>query len=630
MSGLMTKKTTFYSIGGLLVVAVLLVVVNFLFGVTLKSWKWDLTENHLYTLSDGTRNILKGLDEPVTLRLYFSEKILSGIPSIMNYGRRVRELLEEYESLSDGKIRLIVSDPEPFSEEEDQAVQYGLQGVPVDSAGGTAYFGLVGTNSTDDKEVIAFFQPEKEQSLEYDLSKLVHKLNNPKQRVVGLLSGLPMEEAAASPFMSGRGSQEWFILSQLKQSFTVRDVAGDAESIPGDIDVLLLVHPKQLSDKTLYAIDQFVLGGGRLMAFVDPFAEADVPASDPQNPMAAMSASRSSSLDKLFDAWGVRYSSLNVVGDRPHAMNVTVNERGRPRTVDYVAWLRFGPESFNKNDFVTADLKGVNVGTSGYVEKKEGADIEFTPLIETSSQAMRIDRNRFQFSPDPAGLLRSYQSGGKRLAIAARIRGKVKSAFPEGLTSAGKDAASALKESKDDINVIVVADTDMLTDRFWVNVQNFFGRRVAYPHASNDAFLINAIDNLSGSNDLISLRSRGKSARPFTKVLALKQAAEQRFRDKEQALQTRLNEAERKINELQQQKQGDNAMILSAEQRAEIDKFRAQQVTTRKELRAVKHELGKDIESLGSWLKFLNIALLPILLVLLAATMGIYRTRHAR
>ena len=625
------KTSKFISTSGLLIVAALLLAINLLAGQVFKSSRLDLTDNQLYTLSSGTKNILMKIDEPVTLRLFFSEKFFTGIPGVMTYGQRVRDLLEEYVSLSGGKLKLIIADPEPFSEIEDQAVQFGLQGVPVDSSGNQAYFGLAGTNATDDEEIISFFQPDKEESLEYDVTRLVYKLANPKQRVVGLLSTLPIEGSPQmSPFAApAAGGQAWYIVNQIKQSFEVKGLETTIEFIPSDIDVLMLVHPKGLSEKTLFAIDQFVLNGGRLMAFVDPFSEVDQPATDPQNPMAAMQAPRNSSLDPLLKAWGIELVQGKVVGDRQNAQRVQAQMGRRVQAVDYVAWLSLTPKNFSGSDFITRDLERVGMATAGYLKKVEGAETELNALIETSTEAMAMNSMQFQFGANPAGLLRQYTPGNEALMLAGRVTGKIKSAFPNGLE--GADAiGEVLSESKDEANIIIVADTDMLEDKHWVRVQNFFGNKIAMPLANNDVFILNAIENLSGSNDLISLRSRSKSARPFVKVQELKREAEKRFQDQEKELQNKLQQAERKLAELQRQQDGKSSIILSAAQKQEIATFRQEQLETRKALRNVQHELVKSIESLGTTLKVINIGLMPLIVIIFAIFVAMRRSSRLK
>jgi len=615
---------------GLVTAAALLIVINMAASLVFKSSRIDMTDNQLYTLSSGTENILGNLDESVTLRFFFSEKFFNNVPAVKNYGQRVRDLLDEYVSLSNGNLKLIVADPEPFSEIEDQAVQYGLQGVPIDNSGNQAYFGLVGTNSTDDEEVIAFIQPDKEESLEYDITRLVYKLANPKQRVIGLISGLPMEAAAANPFMQTQGGpQDWYILNQLRQSFELKNLETIIEDIPSDVDVLMLAHPKGLSEKTLFAIDQFVMRGGRLIAFVDPFSEADEPAQDPQNPMAAMQAPRNSDLSKLLSAWGVEVVDGKIAGDRLHAQRVQAQMGRRAQPVDYVAWLAMEKENFNANDFITRDLEKMNFATAGHIKKLDGFDVEVTPLIETSVEAMEIASSQFQFGANPMNLLRNYKAGGEKLVLAARVSGNIKSAFPGGLKD-GDTTKDGIKEAEQAANIILIADTDMLQDKFWVQVQNFFGNRIAMPLSNNDVFILNSIENLSGSNDLISLRSRSKSARPFEKIQELKRDAEKRFQDKEKELQDKLRETERKIAELQRKQDGNSSTILTAEQRREIAKFREEKVQTRKELRNVQHELIKSVESLGTTLKVINIGLMPLVIILLAIAIAAMRAKRLK
>lgn len=614
---------------GILIAVVALLAINILSNVIFKSARLDMTDNQLYTLSQGTKNIITSFDEPVTLRFYFSEKLATGVPALSNYGRRVREMLDEYVSESGGKVKLIVQDPEPFSDAEDQAVQYGLQGVPVDAAGSVAYFGLVGTNAMDNREVIPFFQMEKEASLEYDVTHLVYKLGNTKQSVVGVISSLPLQGSSINnPMMGMQGSDEWIIAQQMQQNFDVQYLDKNLDKIPANINVLVLVHPKALEDKTLFAIDQYVLNGGHALVFVDPLAEVDQPPHDPQNPMAAMSAPRNSDLKKLFDAWGIEMVPGQLAGDIESAVRVGMGGGQRQQSVEYVAWLELKDGRFDTNDFVTADLKEVIMASAGELKKKDSSKIEFTPLIQTSDKAMSIPVSRVQFRPDPMGLLDTYKSGNQKLTLAARLTGSVKSAFPNGAPEGASKPDTVLAESKAPMNVIVVADADMLHDRFWVNVQNFFGQRVAIPRANNGAFVINAIENLSGSNDLISLRSRANFSRPFEKVKEIQRDAEKQFREREKQLQAKLSAAEQKLQDLQRQKSGDQATILSPEQQQEIVKFRAESVKTRKELRNVQHELRKNIEALGTTLKIINIFVVPALVIILAIVLGVYRHKR--
>ncbi len=629
---------------GLLIAAILFGAANMLSSAVLSSARFDLTEHKLYTLSEGTKNIMKGLEEPVTIRLYLSKKLATGLPGIKTYADRVEDMLEEFEQVANGGMVLHVVDPEPFSEEEDRAVAYGLQGIPLEGGTKQFYFGMVGTNSTDGQEVIPFFQPEREEFLEYDLAKLVHKLANPKRQVVGLMTSLPMEGAPPNPMMpQAGGGAPWLIVDHIRQLFEVKTIERNASDIPDDVSVLMVVHPKSMSEKTLYAIDQFVLRGGRALVFVDPHAEADRGVATPNNPFGG-TGPKNSDLGKLFDAWGIELVKGKVVGDLPLAKKVQIQQQARMQVVDYPVWIGLEQAHMSKDDIVTAQIPNINLASAGVIQKKGEGGTELIPLLQSDEAAMQIEASRLAFMPDVAGLLKNYKPGGEKLTMGVRLRGAVKTAFPDGKPKASKDDETGaddapkaetkerehLGESQEPINVIVIADTDILQDRFWVQVQNFFGQRIGIPNAGNGNFVTNALDNLGGSNDLISVRSRTGFSRPFTLVKAIQQEAEQQYRQKEQALQDRLKATERKIQEMQSKKQDGNALILSSEQQREVAKFRQELVQVRKELRGVQHELVKNIDGLEGWVKFLNIGLVPILIGIAGVWMSTSRLRKRK
>jgi len=619
---------------GLLIGLALFLAINVLSNTTLKSLRLDLTENNLYTLSEGTKNILANLDEPVTLRFYLSEKLATQLPAINSYANRVKELLEEYQRYAGNNLNLEIIDPEPFSEQEDRAVGYGLQGVPLDNSNTTFYFGLVGTNALDTEEKISFFQPDRESFLEYDLSKLVYKLANPKQPVTGIMSSLPIQ-GNPSPFMQN-AEQPIMIVDQLRQLFEVRNIETTATSIESDVDVLMLVHPKALADSTLYAIDQFVLAGGRAMIFVDPYSETDTPPQNPQNPFANMNAPRNSDLAKLFEQWGVELLQGKVVADMNLAQRVQISKGSRAVVIEYPVYMDLNsPEFFSANDIVTGDLGNVNLATAGSLTHKDGASTEWTSLLMSSEQAMAMDSTKLGMFADPEAMVKDFKPE-QQFILAARVTGQVKTAFPDGKPAVEENTEQPaaptpeidvphITESKNSINVIVVADTDLLQDQFWVQVQNFLGQRIAIPLASNGDFVTNSIESLMGNNDLISVRSRGNFTRPFTKVEQIQKVAEQRFREKEQELQARLDQTEQKLVELQSKKQGSSALLLSSEQRQELERFREQKIQIRKELRDVQHQLRKDIEMLESQMKFFNIGLIPLFIALMGIGFAFYR-----
>jgi ABC-type uncharacterized transport system involved in gliding motility auxiliary subunit len=615
------QNKTIYSSGGLLLGAALSIAIIILVNAGLTSLRLDLTEGKLFTLSQGTVNIIQSLDEPVNLDFYFSRKTLIGYPGLMNYGTRVRDLLEEYAAKSGGKVVLTVIEPEPFSEEEDQAVASGLQGVSINTAGDRAYFGLVGTNSTDDESNIPFFQDSRESALEYDITKLVFNLANPKKRVVGVISSLPIFGQAAA----GQAPAPWAIIGVMREFFDVRDLGASPNELDGEVDVLMVIHPKDLKNETLFSIDQFMLAGGNALFFVDPLSEADRTQPDPQNPTALPDLD--SDIKIFLDGWGIEVVESKLAADITSAMRVQTRSPRGPQETLYLPWLRLGEDSLNSDDFTTNELKVIHMGTAGIIEQKDESSVEMSTLIHTSNESMKLERDLILFQQDPNIILDNFVSEDKQQTLAVRLSGKVNSAFPNGNPDTDSDSDSdSLKEG--DINVIVVADTDILADLFWVRSESFFGVTIPQPIANNGDFVVNTLENLSGNTDMISLRSRGEFSRPFEVVDDIRREAEDKFRDRERELQAKLTETEQRIGALQSEG-GQSELILSKEQNAEIEKFQTEQLKTRKELRAVQHELQKNIESLGTKLKFINIGLMPLLIMIAAITAGLYRTRRS-
>ncbi len=625
-------------------IALILVSVNVIAGRFLRL-RLDLTAEHLYTLSPGTSRTLAKIGEPITLRFYYSKKLGDTAPAYGVYARRVRELLDQYVAAAHGKIRLEVFDPQPFSPVEDQAVAFGLQGVPLNGSGEQVYFGLAGTNSTDDQQVIAFFSPQRERFLEYDLTKLVHNLAVPKKTVVGLISFLPLEGDTAA-IMEGRPSAPMAIVSQLQETDTVKPLADDITTIPADIDVLMLVHPQSLSDKTLFAIDQFVLRGGRALVFVDPYSE--LAAAHPNRPGEPGSAT-ASDLPRLFKSWGIEMPPGIVAADRRNAQSVNVPVPGRsPVTLDYVAWLDLRGNELDRRDMITADLNHVAIATAGIIEKLPKATTTIEPLITTSPDSMAIPVDRVTGMPDVAGLLADFKPSGKRFVLAARLTGIVDSAFPKGppqppaapagakagggqpgpAKPAASKAATWLTRSVEPINVVVVADTDLLDDSFWLQEENFFGRQVMVPTADNGDFVANAIDVLAGGGDLIGLRSRGTVARPFEVVDQIRREAEARYSAEEQGLQAKLKNTEAKLADLTGSSQTGAAAPLSPDQAKAIAQFRADMLQTRRQLREVQAALRSNIARLKAALEFVDIALVPILVALVAIVLAAVRIRR--
>lgn len=622
------------STAGLILAVILFLSFNIVSNDNLRSARVDLTEDNLYTLSEGSLNIIKSLNEQITLRLYYSEQAAQELPSIKSYAQRVQELLEEYQRASDGMIRLIVINPEPFSDNEQRAKQYGLQAVPIDGITDPLYLGLAGSNLLDGVESISFFQPEKEDVLEYDLTKLIYKLSSSERKSIGVISSLEVNGEEYDPLKgeapSLDGAKPWAFMSELRQLFNVSVLPLNINRIPSSLDVLMVVHPKEFEDSTLYAIDQYVLRGGKLITFVDPYSESDIPEKDPDNPMAAKVYSRSSNMPELFKIWGFERAAADVVADRKTAIKVDFGARTGNKPIDYVLWHGIPAEQLNSEQAITRNLKKIEVATAGYFKAVDGATTQFTPLVSSSDEAMLVDKRIVQFRNDPMALLTKYQPGTLSYPIAIRIDGIVKSAFPEGIKGDDdklKTMPGHLAESKQDIEVIAIADVDMLQDKFWVQLQDFYGEQIAFSTSNNIDFLINSVDEMSETNGLISVRSRSGFSRPFDRVLDLQRTAEKLYRTKERELQKILKETEQRIARMQIERSGSGEEILNSEQQKEIADLRTMKNKTQQQLREVQGNLRKDIDELDTKLKFFNIGLVPLLVALLAIFTGWLRIR---
>ena len=637
-----------YTIGGIVLAVAAFLAVNMFANQALTRFRLDLTEQRLFTLSEGTRNVIRAIDEPVTLRLYVSRTLASRLPSISGYVARVRDLLQEYEHAADGKIILTVIDPEPFSDEEDRAVAYGLGGLPLLDGESTFYFGLVGTNTLDDQEVIPRFTPDREEFLEYDLTKMIHTLGQAERPVIGLLTGLPLDGRNQQAMMMGRPPQPWLILERLEELFEVRQLSPlGLERVEDDVDVLMVVHPKGLSDTIRYAIDQFVLGGGHALVFVDPNAEADMAPTVPGLPPLP----GKSELEDLLAAWGLELDTARTVGDMQVGADVQAQMGDRVMTIRYPLWINVPSPLLNREDVVTADLGNLTFGTAGALKTIPDTGLTVSPLARTTpSGAGLVETEMAGPMADLERLVREFRPDGTSYVLAARIGGKAMTAFDggpppppesedEGAEAGSKSepgseraavaatlAANHLDEGE--INVIVVGDTDFLQDQFWVQRQNLFGQSIPIPISANGSFVINALDNLTGSGDLIGIRSRGRFLRPFILVNELRQDAELRFREKERELLQRLEETEARLSELRTG-EGDE-IVLTEDQRNAIVEFTKERFRIRRELRDVRHSLRKDIEALEASLKFINIGLVPIVIGIAGMLAGLHRMRRRR
>lgn len=573
-----------------------LVIVN---NQALDHYRIDLTENQVYSLSDGSKQVINDIQEPITLTLFFSDTATKGMTSLRNYANRVESLLQEYATVSEGKIVLNVIDPVPFSEAEDQAAQYGLTGAAIGQIGESVYFGLAGTNAVDDQQVIGFFDPQKESFLEYDISKLIYQLSDNAAVNVTLLTDLSMT-GQQNP-MTGQYQPAMVFYTQLEQLYSLTSIGSDATEVPVDTDVLIVAHPQGLSEALLQSIDQYAMQGGRLLVFVDPHYESDQ--------MAMMGGVGANSSEfPLLSSWGINFDANQVVLDAALGLEVRTPQGGVAR---HLGILGFDSASIDAEDVVTANLESINAASVGSLSVKEDSELSLLPLLQSSSNSQLLDTAQYTMTQDPQDFAKGFVSGDNAHTVAARFSGQAPSAYT------GADLNADWVTSTDNLNLIVVADADLLADRFWVQQSSFFGQTLFTPFANNGDMFTNAVENLSGSDALISVRSRGTFARPFERVEALEVVAEAKFREQEELLQQQLAETEAQLAQLQSQKDESGALVVTPEQQAAIDNFVDQRIEIRKALRDVRYQLDRDIDELGNVLKLLNIAVAPLALAIL-------------
>lgn len=611
----------------------------------------DLTQDRLYTLSPGTRQILSEIPEPIRLTLYYSARAATGSPSVQSHAQRVRDLLDEFVRRSNGKLRLEVIDPQPFTDEEDRANAAGLAAVPAPGGEDPIFLGLVGVNSIDGQEVLPFLDPNNERFLEYDLARMVASLSLTRRPVLGLISSLPVNGGFELVQGQPRPTGDWIVMREIKATHEVRQLDTTAQDIPADINVLMLVHPKGLSDRTLWAIDQFVLRGGKLIAFVDALAEMDIQGAT--NQVELFTKDRASNLSRLLNAWGVEVTRGQIVGDAELGQRVVVPGRGgQQEAVQFLPWMAFGADQVDRADPITANLSRLILASPGQiilapVDKDASRPVAtITPLVRTTGQAMLIPEEQLKFQPDPRRLLAQFEPAGTPFTVAARLSGKVRSAFPEGRPALPEGQQPAEPEKPVEsltesvpagISVVLVADVDLLADRFWVQEQRLGNVSLGLSKsADNGDFVINAVDNLSGSGTgLIGLRARGQFNRPFDRVEAIRREAQAKSAQKEQEVNDRIRSAQLRINELQRLR-GDagtddtGRVILSPEQQEELKKVRADLAQARTELRNIQRDSLRDIDRLGVTVKLVNTALLPAVVALGAVGLGLYRMGRRR
>ena len=655
----MNKKVLFSSFG--LAAIALILLLSVLVVSFLPSLRIDLTEDRLYSLSDGTRNILASLNQPVELMFFYSDSATEDVPQLRTYGNRVQELLREIVIASEGNLRLSVIDPEPFSEEEDLATQFGVRAVPVTQGGEGVYFGLVAAQDEEGvpealrvTETMPLIRPDQEEFLEYEFMKIITQVTNPERTIIGLITQLDID-GGFDP-MTGQGTQQWMIMDLIRQLYEVRRVDLTSDSIEEDIDILMIVHPEGLSDRFLYAVDQYVLQGGDALVFLDPNADSMVGRSPQGN---LIPAGMSSELPGLLEAWGIEFDNTKVLADNELALRVMMGQGQRP--MPHLGMLGVQGNFLAQDDVITSRLETINLSSAGAISQLDNTNTTFEPLIVSSSDSMLMDRSFVESVTDPTLLFDEFESEDRSFVIAARVSGLIETAFPDGQPTIAEteeesssdeeegdeeafepDALDNVDEVSEEIgaehisastepsNILVFADSDILSDRLWVQVTQFFGQRIPQPFANNGDLIINSMDNLSGGADLSSIRSRGRYSRPFTKVLTLQREADDRLRQEEGELLGRVAETEASLAELSMDEDGNPIGELTTEIQTEIDRFNAELIDTRRRLREVRFQLTEDIEQLGSNLKAANTALVPMLLTLFFLGRYYFRSRRSR
>lgn len=624
-------ETILYSSVGVVILLVIAIAVNLIFSRF--SARVDLTADRIYTLSEGTKSILSRLDTPVQIRLYFSQSAPDLDPSLRTYAQRVEDLLNEYRVASRGKIEIKKLDPKPDSDSEDSANLDGVEGQMMGLGGDKIYFGLA-ISCLDAKVALPVIAPQRERLLEYDISRAITQVVKPTKPTLGIMSGLPVFGAMDPMAMmrGGGGRQEpWIFINELKADFNVREIQATADKIDDDINLLVVVYPKAITDATQYAIDQFVLRGGKLVAFLDPMSVVDS-RSNPMNPLQAATGS-GASMDKLLKAWGLEFDMQKVVSDKRFATELQ-GPNGRPQANP--SFLSLNQLAMDTNDVATTQLGRLILPLSGHFTGTPAEGLKQTVLFHSSGESQLTDKMMAQF-----GASDEFKASGTEYKLAIRLNGKFKTAFPDGKPGAAKDAdkdkekdakadAGHLKESKEDGAVVLLGDADMLYDQFFAQVRDLFGQRVMMPFAANLTFLQNLLEQMAGDKDLIGIRSRATMTRPFTRVREMQAKAELSYESKIKQLEKDLSDAQQKINDLQRSKagQGESQALISDEQKQEILRFQKKRAEVNRDLKNVRKNLRRDVDSLETSAKWLNILAMPFAVSLAGVVIAVFKRKR--
>ena len=625
-------KKALLSVTGLMALFLILVLVNIV--ASYANVRWDATEDKSYSLSKGTRTILGSMTQPVTAKFFYSRSNPHIPAHIKLYARRVKDFLTEYERESKGMIKLEMIDPRPDSDEEEWAQKYGLQ--PVQTAGGEPITcGLVFT-AADQEETLEWLDPSKEQLLEYDITSIIQGLQNPEKKTVGIITSLPVfGSGARAPRPGQPPSPQWIFVTEMKKIYDVQQIKPSVRLIDPALDLLMVVFPKDMSSQLEYAIDQYVLSGGNALIFVDPLC-VSYRSGGQQDFM----RSSGTALDRVFNAWGVKMDSAKAIADYGQPTQVRTSNTASEENPLMVSARG---EAFNREDVITAGLESMLFPVAGAIVRTGDEDkavsikdYAFETLVDSSEDAAVVDAFKAFLGAD--AVKKDFVPAKKRFNIVVRVRGTFKTAFPEGppkpkspdTPPVDESKYPQLKEGKKPATLVIVSDADMLADNFYVQRRNLFGLNVSEMFNDNLNFLSNSAEMLTGSDELIGLRSRGKIDRPFTAVLDLKKRAKAQWLDKEKELVQQIEETNRKLQQLEREKDASQKMIISPQQEAEVAKFKEQKQQISRELKQVRKNLASDIETLGATLKGFNIFLMPLLVSIVGICFAVYRQRRLR
>jgi ABC-type uncharacterized transport system involved in gliding motility auxiliary subunit len=629
-------ETWLFPVAAVAAVLVILVAVNVL-GNFLK-FRGDLTENKIYTLSPGTKKILDKLDTPVEIRFYYSKDNSSMPVPLRTYAQEIEDLLSEYQQAGHGKIQVVKLDPKPDSDAEDSARLDGVQGqtIAANLTGDRIYLGLA-VSCLDAKTAISFLSPDRETLLEYDISRAISSVVNPKKVVVGVMSALPVLGQAATPMMmmqQQRGSDPWVFVQELKQNYTVREVPLTAEKIDDDISVLLVAFPKGITESAQFAIDQFMLRGGKMVALLDPFSFVDAQMSGQQGMMRG--EAHSANLDKLLKTWGLEFTASKVVADPNLATRI---QRQNSSAESDMTVLTISGDTINKSDPLGASTSDLLLPFAGAFTGTPVSGLKEEVLVSSTPQAGLVDANMAMLGGE--GARKFYKPGNTALAMAIRLSGKFKTAFPEGKpatanptpTPAASPAPSAtptptyLKEGANEGVAVLIGDSDFAYDQIAGREQQMLNQVVFTPTNGNINLIESSVELLAGDSNLMSIRSRTSANRPFVLVNKMEAAAQDKYQSKIDELEAGLTQARQKLSELQSSKQADQRSVLSPEQQAEIKKFQENEAQIDKQLKQVRKELRLEIDSLQNWLKWVNIALMPVVVTCIGLGLAFFKKR---